>query len=144
MKGLVRVGIVGAIVAGLLGFGAVPALATHVSCGQVITKDTKLDNDLLDCPPNDESSYGAAAIVIGADDITLDLNGHTLHGGFRTLGTSTKGVSNEAGYDGVTVKNGTMTGYEFPICICPPVTHAGFDAVANSVTNVNIQGRWER
>jgi hypothetical protein len=41
-----------------------------VSCGDVITADTTLDSNLVDCPSN--------GIVIGADDITLDLNGHRI------------------------------------------------------------------
>jgi hypothetical protein len=38
----------------------------------VITTDTTLDSDLLDCPGH--------GIVIGAPGITLDLNGHTVDG----------------------------------------------------------------
>ena len=52
--------------------GGSQALAGPVRCGDMITADTTLDADLLDCP-----NYG---IVIGADDITLDLNGHTIDG----------------------------------------------------------------
>jgi hypothetical protein len=48
--------------------------AVPVSCGETITTDTKLANDLSDCPQD--------GIVIGADDITLDLNGHTIDGTF--------------------------------------------------------------
>lgn len=43
-----------------------------MSCGDTITADTTLDSDLVNCPGN--------GIVIGADDITLDLNGHTIDG----------------------------------------------------------------
>ncbi len=43
-----------------------------VRCGATITADTTLHHDLLDCPGN--------GIVIGADHITLDLNGHTVDG----------------------------------------------------------------
>src|SRR6266702_2939998 len=42
------------------------------SCGDTITVDTKLVKDLVDCPNN--------GIVIGADNITLDLNGHVIDG----------------------------------------------------------------
>jgi parallel beta-helix repeat protein len=59
-------------VAGLITLGASQASASHVSCGDTITADTTLDSDLIDCPDN--------GIVIGADDITLDLNGHTIDG----------------------------------------------------------------
>jgi hypothetical protein len=51
---------------------AAPAQASHVRCGDVITQDTTLDSDLLDCP--------GSGVVIGADGITLDLNGHVVDG----------------------------------------------------------------
>ena len=41
--------------------GAQAAKLVHVSCGETITKDTKLANDLIDCPGN--------GLVIGADDM---------------------------------------------------------------------------
>src|SRR4051794_1470306 len=41
-------------------------------CGDTITVDTTLHADLVDCPSN--------GLVIGADDLTLNLNGHTIDG----------------------------------------------------------------
>jgi parallel beta-helix repeat protein len=61
-----------AIVVGVLTLGAGPALASHIGCGDTVTTDTTLDSDLIDCPNN--------GIVIGADGITLDLNGHRIDG----------------------------------------------------------------
>src|SRR4051812_21206586 len=52
--------------------GAQAAKPVHVGCGETVTKDTKLANDLIDCPNE--------GIIIGADNITLDLNGHTVDG----------------------------------------------------------------
>src|SRR6266540_870803 len=109
MKGLVRVGIAAAIVVGLFSFGAAPALATQVSCGQVITQDTKLDNDLLDCPGD--------GIVIGADNITLDLGGHTVDGLSCTdfqpeTCVHQDGIDDSGGYDNVRIRNGTITTFE--------------------------------
>jgi parallel beta-helix repeat protein len=52
--------------------GGGSAQATHLGCGVTITADTTLDGDLLNCP-----NHG---VVIGADDITLDLNGHLIDG----------------------------------------------------------------
>ena len=52
--------------------GSGQALASNVSCAATITTNTKLDTDLTNCPSN--------GIVIGADNITLDLNGHTVGG----------------------------------------------------------------
>jgi large repetitive protein len=90
-------------VAGAMGGGQ--AVASHVGCGAVITTDTTLDSDLVDCPNN--------GIVIGADDITLDLNGHRIDGdGTPAEGCNPRkevcdvGVVNER-HDGVNVKGGS-------------------------------------
>jgi parallel beta-helix repeat protein len=92
------------------------ATATHVQCGDVITQDTTLDSDLVDCTGD--------GIVIGADNITLDLNGHTVEGdGLSTdTGTCAAGILNgsrqsacldavEDGHDGVIVRGGTIRGF---------------------------------
>jgi parallel beta-helix repeat protein len=78
----------------LLPVGA--AQANHVQCGDVITQNTTLDSDLTDCPGN--------GVVIGADNITLDLAGHTIDGvPFQSL----DGVNVDA-HDGVQVENGSV------------------------------------
>jgi len=81
------------------------ALASHVQCGDVITQDTTLDSDLIECPGD--------GIVIGASDITLDLGGHTVKGNALGCGI-TNGYSDwcaspiERGYERVTVRDGTV------------------------------------
>jgi parallel beta-helix repeat protein len=78
------------------GASAQAAKAVHVDCGDTITADTRLANDLLDCP--------GIGVVIGADDITLDLNGHTIDGdGLADV----EGVSN-IGHDGVAIEGGSI------------------------------------
>jgi len=92
-------------VAGLAVLGTGQALASHVSCGDTITTDTKLKRDLVNCPNN--------GIVIGADNITLDLNGHTIDGdGEPTEDCALDeicdvGVVND-GHPRVTVKGGSI------------------------------------
>ena len=94
-----------AAVVGTFAFTADPALADHVSCGDTITADTTLDSDLVDCPNN--------GIVIGADRITLDLNGHTVDGNGKLIKKCPKnepcdlGLVND-GHDDVTVRNGSV------------------------------------
>jgi parallel beta-helix repeat protein len=73
-----------------------PAQASHVRCGDVIARDTRLDSDLIDCPGN--------GIVIGADGITLDLGGHVIDG---VQFQSPVGVD-DTGHDGVTIRNGSV------------------------------------
>ena len=84
----------------LLAFGAGPAAASHVQCADVITEDTTLDSDLVDCP--------WIGVVIRADDVTLDLDGHTIDGDGDEYGA---GI-HSAGFDGVTIEGGTVTEFE--------------------------------
>src|SRR5438034_4577316 len=57
----------------VLGVGpAFGQAAASVQCGAVITTDTTLTADLVNCAGN--------GLVVGADDITLNLNGHTVSG----------------------------------------------------------------
>ena len=81
---------------------AATASAQPVSCGQVVTHDVTLDAD-LDC-----SQPGSTGLVVGADGITIDLNGHTITGTTQGVGTATIGIDNRGGHDGVTVRNGKI------------------------------------
>jgi parallel beta-helix repeat protein len=93
-------------VAGGISYAPDRAHAAQVSCGDTITADTTLDRDLIDCPNN--------GILIGADGVTLDLNGHVIDGdGTPTAGCDLEvefcdtGVAND-GHDGVTVMHGSV------------------------------------
>ncbi len=102
----------GALVVALLtGLGglavAAPASGATLSCGQTITQSTVLENDVGPC-----SNYG---IIIGADGITLDLNGHHV---FGTPGPTRDGagvyLQNRTG---VTVRNGTVRNFSVGVAI---------------------------
>ena len=92
--------------AGATAVGGGRAWASQVSCGETITADTTLEQDLVNCP-----NHG---IVIGADGITLDLNGHLVDGD----GTPAANCDNQKepcdfglfndGHDGVTVRDGSV------------------------------------
>jgi parallel beta-helix repeat protein len=69
-----------------------PASASPVRCGDVITQDTRLDSDLVNCAGD--------GIVIGADGVTLDLNGHSIRGRGGGTGVSASGRRNVAVVDG--------------------------------------------
>jgi hypothetical protein len=60
--------VVGVVVLG----GGKAAAVQQVSCGDTITADTTLRHNLVNCPNN--------GIIIGADNVTLDLNYHTIDG----------------------------------------------------------------
>ncbi len=73
------------------------AKAAHVDCGQVITQSTTLDADVGPCP--------GEGIVIDADNITLDLGGHSI------LGTGTSSGIVVTGHHLVRIANGTVAGF---------------------------------
>jgi parallel beta-helix repeat protein len=88
---------------------AAPAAASvtqAVKCGDTITMSIALGNDLVDCPNN--------GIVIGADNITVDLNGHRVDGNVALIDPCPEkelcdvGINNTLGHSGVTVKNGSI------------------------------------
>src|SRR3954463_14789092 len=101
--------LIGVAAVGVMALGAQTAAAAvqQLSCGDTITTDTTLHKDLVNCPTN--------GIVIGADNVTLDLNGHTIDGdGTLTPGPECPdtefcdvGVLND-GHDGVTVVHGSV------------------------------------
>jgi len=97
------VALLAALAAIAFGPGA-SAQAAHVQCGDVITQDTTLDSDLIDCPGD--------GIVIGASGITLNLNSHLIDGAFRD---PDNGVDNTGGYDHVTVENGTIRDFHYGV-----------------------------
>jgi large repetitive protein len=106
-----------ALVAAVLFASSNPAYGNHVQCGDVITRDTKLDADLVDCA-ND-------GLVIGADDVTLDLNGHTVDGDGVESQECEAGIVNgpwsfcprpgQAGHDRVTIRNGFVRDFFYGV-----------------------------
>jgi parallel beta-helix repeat protein len=93
--------------------GGALAQTAPLSCGDTITVDATLDRDLRDCPNN--------GIVIGADDITLDLNGHTISGDGKPFKCSEReicdvGVLND-GHDGVTVRKGAVGQFDSGVLV---------------------------
>jgi hypothetical protein len=103
--------------------GAGQALANHVACGDTITQDTTLDSDLIDCPDS--------GLVIGAPNVTLDLNGHTIDG----LEDLSRGEVPPYGvggaYPGTVIENGTVRSFFEGIFI-----HQGADS--SVVKNVSL------
>ena len=84
-----------------------------MSCGATITADTTLHHDLTDCAGN--------GLVIGADDITLNLNGHTIDGNDAEdvcpgeVIYCDDGINNAAGHSGITVKGGTIRRFDIGV-----------------------------
>ena len=90
---------------------AIPASA-NVACGGTITTDTVLTHDL--------TCSGTKGIIIGADGITLDLNGHTITGtavgfahGIDNAGNQLVTPATTVGFNDVTIRGpGTIVGFE--------------------------------
>lgn len=78
---------------------AASASAEHVQCGDVITQDTRLDSDLIDCPGD--------GIIIGADGVTLSLAGHVVDGDGDVGGLTGTGIEVEGRRD-VVIRNGIV------------------------------------
>src|SRR5512132_967562 len=77
---------------------------SSVSCGQTLTQSTTLANDLVDCSGN--------GLLVGADNITIDRNGHTIDGtNARKPGTAA--IEIKGLHANVTIVNGTITDFYF-------------------------------
>jgi parallel beta-helix repeat protein len=120
-----RIAMVAALVFGS-GLGLVgPAEAAVLSCGQTITQSTVLENDVGPCTNN--------GIIIGADNITFNLNGHRIFG--RALSGDRTGVY-LLNRTGVTVKNGTVSNFDMGVAI----ERGSRNTVTNIVARDNIGG----
>ncbi len=85
------------------------ASAAVVACGQTITQNTVLDADVGPC-----SGTNVYGIIVGADNVTLDLNGHTVSGSPATGEGAGVFVFRRTG---VTVKNGTVRDFDGGVAI---------------------------
>jgi parallel beta-helix repeat protein len=72
-----------------------------LACGATITKSVKLTSDIVGCK--------GAGLRIGADGITVDLNGHTIAAAAKR-NPKAHGIFNE-GHDRVTIRGGTVSGF---------------------------------
>ncbi|MBW3546527.1 MAG: right-handed parallel beta-helix repeat-containing protein [Actinobacteria bacterium] len=95
---------------------ASPAEASHIGCGDVITEDTTLDSDIGPCP--------GVGIIVGADNITVNLGGHTVIGNpeSRPNQEMVGETRDRAGVllrqvRGVTVTDGTVSGFDAGVAI---------------------------
>jgi parallel beta-helix repeat protein len=117
MRGiLTKTAMTSVALASALALFATPVLATParstLQCGQALTHSVTLTQDLTDCPGD--------GLVIGAAGITVDLNGHTIDGTVTQLSdcdvgrpSGAVGINDAAGYDGLTIKNGTLQQFAF-------------------------------
>ncbi|MBK9053061.1 MAG: right-handed parallel beta-helix repeat-containing protein [Chloroflexi bacterium] len=100
----------------------------YLFCGQTIYESTLMQNDLLGCP--------GEGLIIGASNIILDMNGHTLSSGMIVepgeedgLLAGIRNVNN----DNVIIRNGTVTKYGYGVRLMAGATY-------NVVENMNFVG----
>lgn len=82
---------------------------TDVQCGQEITSSITLDRDLGPCAGD--------GLVITADDVTVDLGGHVLYGDPDSRDGRCRAGILLRGVRGVTVRNGTVSGFDTGVAI---------------------------
>lgn len=111
---------------------ASPALANHVSCGDVLIQDTTLDSDLV-CPGD--------ALRIGADGVTLDLAGHEIRGPGGVTGAVA--VDNHRftpedprAFNDMTVEHGRISGFGLAIRV--------EDSTGGRISDLKSDGLWLR
>jgi parallel beta-helix repeat protein len=102
--------IVGAALSMGVGSASGHASGPQPSCGDTITVNTKLVKDLVNCPNN--------GLVIGADNITLDLNGHVIDGDGAEFAECPPDEACDIGvldfdHHGVTIKGGKVREFTF-------------------------------
>lgn len=111
-------------VAALGASGALPtSAATPLTCGTVVTTSVSLTTD-LSCPSGD-------GLVAGADNIVIDLKGHTLTGPGPVPGGAGVRVF---GHSGVEVRNGSITGFGNGVTLDT--------ASGNRVWNLTLTTNW--
>lgn len=100
------------------------ARAANVSCGQVLTTSTVLDGDVGPCASD--------GVIMGADNITLNLNGHRIYG----VPSQGEGVGIRIeGRHGVQVHSGRATDFDAGIAIL-----GGSNNVVRKITARNNKG----
>jgi parallel beta-helix repeat protein len=108
---ILALAVVGVVVLG----GGKAAAVQQLSCGDTITADATLHHNLVNCPNN--------GIIIGADGITLDLNGHLVDGDGAPAGGCDPetefcdiGLLND-GHDGVTAVHGSVREFDIGVFV---------------------------
>lgn len=94
-------------------------------CGDTVTTSVRLTADLTGC--------GDVGLRVGADDVTIDLQGHTIAG--ATTGDAAFGVLVN-GHHGVSVTGGTVTGFTIGVLYV--------SATGGHVTGMSVHGNRDK
>ena len=111
----------------LLALTGAPAPAATLACGDSITQDTIVENDIV-C-----TEASAIGLLIAAYNITVRFRGHTITGagatGLGSIGITDDGVERS----GVTIRDANIDGFDTGIYI----NAADTDLMGNSFSNVD-------
>jgi len=117
IKKLTILAVVG-LVAAFMALTGAPTVAQAADCGGAVAcicGDTVIEDTVL---TGNLNCVGTKGLIIGADGVTLDLGGFTVAGtaagfahGIENAGNQTSDPA-PGGFDGVTVRNGTVVGFE--------------------------------
>jgi parallel beta-helix repeat protein len=84
-----------------------------LQCGAVVRSSVTLDHDILRCPVD--------GLIVGAPGITIDLNGHKITGttgdGSGAPSDCDCGISDQAGFDRVTVRDGEIDDFDSGVVV---------------------------
>ncbi len=105
--------------------------ATSVSCDQTLMQDTKMDGDLT-CSSD---LVPFAALIIGADNVTLDLGGFTITGDSGMFA----GVFLDDGLTRITIKNGTIQDFQVNVFAGAAVRLKLSDLIIKNHTRGGVQ-----
>jgi len=133
----------------VLGFASRPgaARAETVNCTPVTSVPTTISTSGVYCLTGDLSTADpdTNAIVIAANNVILDLNGHKLGGLAAGPGTSSRGIY-AAYQQNITIRNGTIRGFAQGIFIDGPYYNQGhviedIRADQNTLSAIGVRGR---
>ena len=118
--------VVASLVAAPAASAASPAAV--IACASVITQSVVLDRDVTDCVGD--------GLVVAADNVTLDLAGHTISGdGVTGVDQIDAGVRVD-GHHGVAIRDGSLAGFDSGVLL-----EAASGNVATRLTITNNRGR---
>jgi Right handed beta helix region len=84
----------------------------NVDCGDVITHDVVLSAS-LSC----RDWYRTGGLVVGADGVDIDLNGHTISGTTVSLHAEGEPAIENDGHDDVGIHDGTLSGWGYGVVL---------------------------
>src|SRR4051794_29948605 len=122
-------------IAGVVALSGAEAASNQPNCGDTITTDVTLHHNLVNCPNN--------GIIIGADNVTLDLNYHRIDGdgAFPAAGCGPQddcdlGVAS-IGHDGVTVLHGSVREFAIGVAVAGESGNARHNRVLDISSSKN-------